>query len=386
MRAAARAAVRASLLVLALAGPAGAQTTPGDTVTVAPDLVIGVTDGPDEYTFGLVAGIAEDERARILVGDLRLARIQVYDSLGRYVKSIGRRGQGPGELQRPVELAAPGHGTTVVTDLGFDAYLWFDEDGRPLARTRRPYGGPFVRDRIAGDGAGRLLDARRPGDRAYPSFPVLRFELGPADRLSVDSVLVPAVPETLVGGGAFGPGRPPFGYVRVPFAPLTTWAPIPGGVAYSRDGRYVIEATYFDGRVDTLVRRPDAVGSEIPAEVAATASRPIVQFFRSQAERLGMSPEPWVEALEMPSRFPPVVRLFPGSGGRVWVLSGGPRGRPVFDVWTADGTLLGSLVLDTGEWPDLDTLAVGPTHVLGRFELETGAQVVRGFPVPARLR
>lgn len=65
------------------------------------DLSIG--NGKDEnYRFYRVRAIALDSENNIYVVDRGNYRVQKFDEMGRYLRTIGRKGQGPGEFQGPL--------------------------------------------------------------------------------------------------------------------------------------------------------------------------------------------------------------------------------------------------------------------------------------------
>lgn len=66
-------------------------------------LTIG-SETDDRYFFASLRQIRTDKKLRIYALDATAARIQVYDMNGKYFKTIGRRGQGPGEFTRPINL------------------------------------------------------------------------------------------------------------------------------------------------------------------------------------------------------------------------------------------------------------------------------------------
>ena len=53
----------------------------------------------DEYIFSGPEHIATDLENNIYVADGNLANIRIYDKMGVYIRSISRKGQGPGENQ-----------------------------------------------------------------------------------------------------------------------------------------------------------------------------------------------------------------------------------------------------------------------------------------------
>ena len=66
------------------------------------DLQIGKEDD-DNYIFGVVSSIQADDEGNIYVCDIKLARVQKYDKNGRFLMTIGKKGQGPGEYENPFE-------------------------------------------------------------------------------------------------------------------------------------------------------------------------------------------------------------------------------------------------------------------------------------------
>lgn len=72
-----------------------------DVFSLEEELSIGEAEGREEYMFSQVRSIAVDEEERIYVLDYKEAHVKVFDKDGKYLMTIGRPGQGPGELNRP---------------------------------------------------------------------------------------------------------------------------------------------------------------------------------------------------------------------------------------------------------------------------------------------
>ena len=64
------------------------------------DLSIG-NEEDDNYMFYLVWHIAVDEKGNIYVVDWGKKHVQMFDNTGKYIRTIGRQGQGPGEFRSP---------------------------------------------------------------------------------------------------------------------------------------------------------------------------------------------------------------------------------------------------------------------------------------------
>jgi hypothetical protein len=83
-----------------------------------PILTIGLDDGPDEYMFGSIAGLAFLPDGRIAVADLMTSNIRVYSGTGVFSHSFGRDGEGPGEFRRLSRLGVLDNGYLAVFDRG----------------------------------------------------------------------------------------------------------------------------------------------------------------------------------------------------------------------------------------------------------------------------
>lgn len=88
----------------------------GDEPALVEELRIGALDGPPEITFGGIASLAVDPAGRIHVVDAQAKTVRVFAPNGAYLRSIGREGQGPGELRRPHGIAFLPDGRLLVRD------------------------------------------------------------------------------------------------------------------------------------------------------------------------------------------------------------------------------------------------------------------------------
>ncbi len=97
---------------------------------ITEDLRIGTVKGSDEYMFGEIREIAVDDDGQIFVLDIKKTQINVYDKNGFYKKTIGRHGQGPGELQAPQRMKKTWQDEIFVEDHGARAFVYYTLDGR----------------------------------------------------------------------------------------------------------------------------------------------------------------------------------------------------------------------------------------------------------------
>ena len=92
------------------------------------DLSIGREDD-ENFLFNRVMDIQVDSKGNIYVADTSNYRIQKFDRNGKYLQTIGRQGQGPGEFEYPSRVRINEiTGKIYVQDLGFSIEI-FDKQG-----------------------------------------------------------------------------------------------------------------------------------------------------------------------------------------------------------------------------------------------------------------
>lgn len=91
------------------------------------DLSIG-NEEDENYAFYLTGALIVDTVGNILILDRGNFRIQKFDKQGKYIQSIGRQGQGPGEFEHPSTLYLDSDDNIYVVDSGRKVHI-FDKDG-----------------------------------------------------------------------------------------------------------------------------------------------------------------------------------------------------------------------------------------------------------------
>jgi hypothetical protein len=95
------------------------------------ELGLGREDDPNA-AFSDVGGLEVDEAGNIYVLESRNCRVQVFDKNGKYLRTIGRKGQGPGEFEAAVRFFLSPSGLAVF---GRRRLSYFDRDGDFLRST-----------------------------------------------------------------------------------------------------------------------------------------------------------------------------------------------------------------------------------------------------------
>ncbi|MFQ5744158.1 MAG: 6-bladed beta-propeller, partial [Acidobacteriota bacterium] len=86
-------------------------------IAVVRDLIVDSRRDDPNYLFYLAYTLAVDHDGNIYVLDRGNHRVQVFDKTGNHILTIGRDGQGPGELAAPLSIAIAGD-HVVVSDVG----------------------------------------------------------------------------------------------------------------------------------------------------------------------------------------------------------------------------------------------------------------------------
>jgi hypothetical protein len=71
------------------------------SLSLEEELSLGEAEGREEYMFSLIRSISVDENERIYVLDFEESHIKIFDRDGKYIQTVGKKGQGPGEMSAP---------------------------------------------------------------------------------------------------------------------------------------------------------------------------------------------------------------------------------------------------------------------------------------------
>jgi hypothetical protein len=83
-----------------------------------PDLLIGQESGDEKYMFSELRSVQVDDQDNIYVLDWKDIKIKVFDSEGKHLRTFGKKGQGPGEIQMPSRMFLTPSGKLGILDSG----------------------------------------------------------------------------------------------------------------------------------------------------------------------------------------------------------------------------------------------------------------------------
>lgn len=301
----------------------------GERWRLEEDLRIGGPGG-DAGDFGQVTALTVDDDGRIWVADRLAATIHVFDAGGRFVRTVGRRGEGPGELQAPLALAQAPDGTIWVSDPRTGRYEVFDTSGDYVTSHARPAIGNAASDPIVFDTAGLLVHgAVSTTSRSRLTFAIRR---DPTDLAPVDSF----APVAALGDErrfTFDPSGAMYSVIfSIPFAHQPGLRLQPGRsmyVAWPGGGEYRFGALGLGG--DTILMIERAVEPvPIPDDV-----------IEASLDNL-----PHAEALEreeVPEFYPPFEGVDLAPDGHWWVRRTLGPDEVTYEVFDPGGVYLGQV-------------------------------------------
>ena len=98
------------------------------------ELSIGSREEREEYMFSYTVSIAVNDNGDIYILDIQQKNIRVFDRHGKYVKTVGGQGQGPGEMEMPTQIQVTSQNELAAFDLRRRSLEYFSLDGEFLRR------------------------------------------------------------------------------------------------------------------------------------------------------------------------------------------------------------------------------------------------------------
>lgn len=237
---------------------------------------IGAEDGEDWELLSRVSGVAFDKSDNLYVLDAGNSRVLVFNAQGKFVRKIGKKGGGPGELMTPVGLALTSDGYIAVTDLGRPGVSLFKTDGAfvknlmmgdslgfptPGSGTLAyPGGGVVVRSNPlrVGGGALRVGDRIQGPPSAAPTGPRKSpFTLLTADGGSrkVYELTLPSLTPKVQNSGGSGGQQVMVRIAQPAFTPPILWSVLPdGSIAIADEDDYRVKISKNGKLLRTIER------------------------------------------------------------------------------------------------------------------------------------
>jgi hypothetical protein len=315
-----------------VAAPLRAQAVP--EWRFVQELRIG-SENDDPTGFSDVRGILVDRQGNIWVLEFSTQEIRIFDPSGHHVRSIGRKGQGPGEFIYADGLSMAPDGLVWVHDPQNARFSIFTQDGK-FVRQQLALNGGYSYIWFGGiDGKGRVWDQLIGGGAGN------RMRRSSADWTQVDTVALPLCRSTDAPPPEAGSFKLPRGYARVPFFPG------PVSVTDYDDASIWCAPTSSEYRLFKIsIEKPDTL-----ARISVKAQRPLVTTAERDSEiaklkefmkRAGEASLDWSR---IPKYKPILVNAFLDAERRLWVRREGMTSSAIFDLYTSQGKPVATLSL-----------------------------------------
>ncbi len=362
-------------------------TTVAAMLTASPSMEIGGGDASSGALSGVVAAVRLRD-GRVAIAEQSTSSIKLFDARGRFVRSIGRRGSGPGEFSAITRLVLLTGDTIAAYDGLRGTLSVFDTTGK-LARTTRL---------VSGMGGlqltGMLADGTMILTRGYnPMFSrTSRLERDSISYVTATSgterldtiVTVPGSDVYLFAGPDFSSRNP------LPFGRVSLIAIQPDRLAIATGDSWDIQIRSPNGQLRELHRvahRPVPVTrDDIARYKRNTMER--MRSVRVVAAGGGGGPpgsdwaarqERMLEVVPYPATHAPYDSLLPAPGGELWVRAAGKPGDDP-RLWVAlgrSGAALGTVSVPAR----LRVLEVGTDFVLAVRRDEDDVEHVGVYPL-----
>ena len=326
--------VAAVVLMAACSADAGARKTA--EWRLVEDLRIGGAD-TGVTSFNDVRGLAVAPDGGIFVLDYQTQEIRLFDSAGRFVKLVARKGQGPGELSSANGMATGPDGTLVVNDPQSRRFSVYDP------------GGAFVRQHtVPGWGYGyRWVGGVDTAGRVYEEF-YLRIDTVPyvrrfsPDFASADTLRRPACAPELKRSTYLwmvkDKGREiAHGVMGVPYSPdRVEYVDARGDLWCARSDRDEIVEFDLASRdsVSVVHGRRTAAPTSAAQHDSAVAS---VKAFAKQMN------DPAPDLSRIGADLPVIRNLTTDDQERLWVLAGTADSVSIYDLYDRGGRELATV-------------------------------------------
>ena len=335
---------------------------------------VGAIDGPPESQLHRVRGVARLGDGRVVVSNQGSSEIRLYDASGRWIRSIGGEGDGPGEfrLVRGFQIVPPD--TVMVFDDRGPRVTTLTVDGtivesRTVSSPGRPYSPPDHRLSPR-----RWLDLVASTEIEGYQQRTNRYVTWSEDSARVDTILAHAGHEYLIytrhqGGKYIGRGA-----IVVPFGGQDLTAIGPGRVALSDGQAYDIAVADLAGR-ERRVRRVVERRAVPPEEVARFVDGYIARYPKDRQPDVRNR----FEQVKPASLMPTHAALSFDAAGNLWVenyrLPGEAQLPRMWSVFDPEGRWLGDLTLPHGLRVD----EIGEAQIAGVERDSLGVEYVKVY-------
>ena len=339
---------------------------PDKTLSLEEELSIGGEDQEGNIVLFEAGNVLVDDAENILIVDRRDFNIKVFDPEGKLIRSIGKKGEGPGEFQRIGYLAFVPDGRLLVMDFQarrtslFDkagefisSHQWTKQLSRLVLATNTSY---FVQELVREEGEDPLAERK---------LAINEIDFDGNQVLSVGGFKLPEFKTISDGNIMFG--------ISVPHSPRSVFAGDIGHqcIYHCMTDKYLIEVFDSKGNIFRKIERP--------YDPLPYTSQDKDKFLATYRDRGNEGQKKMVEGMDFPSVKTITDRILVDDKGSLWVQThevkeDGDTKLASYEIFNSDGTYDAKVWLDVR----LDVIRNGKMYVHYSDE-ETGYTYIKRF-------
>lgn len=349
-------------------------------------LAIGEEGGAPEYSFGEVAGLELMPNRTIAVLDGQAAEVRTFAPDGSFIRKIGRRGEGPGELSGEGSLAvvAVGPSEFAVPDIITQTLNVYSLEGDLVRSSRFDIQRAYIPEWRTTDDPQPVVRVSTPGVEVVAHYSADDMEGAPGDTLAV--VERPPTPEATDGQQPLWLDHLVWSFGK-PGVVVAGWMSTPEFTIYS--GGEAVRTVSWDFEPARLTQDDQDAVLGIVASGMGTDAASLPAEFRAQLrlpERL-----PAMADIEVAGDLVLVQRVRPVAAMDrrvIYTFKAAGFGARIWDVFSIEGDYLGEL--DLGARADVYSvrgdIIPGRDIIVGVRENDAGlqqvflAQLPKGLP------
>lgn len=364
----------------------------GRQLDPAPALILG-TDGSAAQQFGKVVGAVRLRDGTVAVADAKALEIRLFRQDGEFIRSIGRNGEGPGDIRGLGQFLREGD-TLVVSDYRLHRVTAFAADGkivRIVAVGRPPeqvdtFNGRVMRTGFSVAPLGMLPDhsflGYHRGARFNPPTGIYN------DSISIDHVAANgqlSIGKPVLLGQSYTYDSKPRGMTTFGDRPFTAQGSIATAEHtywYASPIEYELREYSIEGKLLTIVRLRRTPAAVTRRDIAAYEKAGIEELktekFKEESSRqtaidLQYELYKWLDYPKTMAAFSALKR---DPAGNLWAREYGDSTRPEhWDVFDKGGRLLGNVDFPAG----MTVYEIGTDYVLALLKDEDDVDTVRVY-------
>ncbi len=324
-------------------------------ITLTEEVTIGKGDNPDE-SFSEVDALVVDQDGNIYALDSKDRRVKVFDKAGKFLRFIGKPGQGPGELGIPTGIQFTTENNLMIEDTTNRRLAFFKPSGEfiknistadklSLVNVLLDAKGNFLARELGVEGNKMFFEIKKHDQNLKPLFTLDKIEF----------------PVPLPGSNT-----------KMNIMEMISICQVDreGNIFYGRNTAYEIKVFNPEGKHIRSIQK-----EYVPVKISQEDIDEMLQRMSSTGAGVNLK-----DMIEFPENFPPFQYFILDDEGRMYVRTwkkGAIKGEYEFDVFDTEGRFIAQLMTkaDLRLWKN--------SKAYGIEETEDGFRVIKRYMLSA---